>query len=141
MVRLVPPFGSSVKSTPLPVSERVCGELGALSVTVSVPARGPPTVGANATCMVHAVLTATVLPHVLLPGTITKSPAIPTLCTSSGTPPLLVRVTVCAAEDIPTPVAGKVTVEKGARDTPGGATPMPFRVTACVRYWSETANC
>ena len=99
-----------------------------------------PTVGANAICMVHAVLTARLLPQVFVPGTITKSPVITMLCTRSETPPLLVRVTVCAAEDIPTPVAGKVTVEKGERDTPGGATPMPFRVTVCVRYWSETLN-
>src|SRR3979490_2168441 len=120
MVRLVPPFGSSVKATPVRISEMVCGELGAPSVTISVPARGPPTVGANATCIVHAVLTATVLPQVLLPGTIRKSPAITTLWTSSGTSPLLVSVTVCAAADIPPPVAGKGTVEKGEGDTPGG---------------------
>src|SRR5262249_36992653 len=128
------------KSTPLPTRERLWGELGALSVTVSVPARGPPAVGAKATCMVQAALTATVPAQELLPGTITKSPAITMLCTSSGTPPLFVKVTVCAADVIPTPVEGKVTVEKGARDTPGGATPMPLRVTVWVRYWSETAN-
>jgi hypothetical protein len=100
-----------------------------LSVTVSVPERGPPTVGANATCMVHAVFTATLAPQLLLPGTITKSPVITMLCRRSVTPPLLVRVTVWGAAVIPTPVAGKVTVEKGARDTPGGATPVPFNVT------------
>jgi hypothetical protein len=35
-----------------------------------MPARGPPTVGANATCIVHAAFTATVLTQLLLPGTI-----------------------------------------------------------------------
>jgi hypothetical protein len=50
-------------------------------------------------------------------------------CTSNGTPPLLVNVTVCAAEVTPTPVAGKLIVEKGERDTPGGATPVPFNAT------------
>lgn len=129
MVRLVAPFEFSVKSTPVPVSESVWGEFPALSVTVSVPERGPPKVGVNATCIVHAVFTATVLPQVLLPGTTTKSPAIATLCTRSGTPPLLVRVTVCDVAVTPTPVAGKVTVEKGARDTPAGAIPTPFNVT------------
>ena len=134
IVRLVLPFEFSVKSTPLPVRVSVWGELAALSVTASVPERGPPAVGVNATCIVHAVNTGTVLPQVLLPGTIEKSPVIIIPCTTSGTPPLLVKVTSRAGAVMPTPVAGKAIVEKGARDTPGGATPIPLRVTVCVRY-------
>lgn len=140
MVRLVPPLGFNVKSTPLPVRESTWGELAALSVTVSAPERGPPTVGAKAICIVQAVLTATIAPQVLLPGVMTKSPLIPMLWTVRGTPPLFVSVTVCAADVMPTPVAAKVTVEKGDRDTPGGAIPMPVRLTVCVRYWSATVN-
>ena len=105
-----------------------------MSVTVSVPARGPPTVGTNAICMVHAALIARLLPQVLLPATITKSPVIAMFWTRSGTPPLLVRVTVWAEAVTPTPVAGKVTVEKGESETPGGATPVPFSAMVWLRY-------
>jgi hypothetical protein len=107
---------------------------------VSVPDRGPPTVGTNAICRVHAELTATLLPQLLLPCTIAKSPATAMLCTRIGAPPLFVRVTVCAGDVNPTPVAGNVTVEKGDRETPGGAIPVPLNSTVWARYWSETVN-
>jgi hypothetical protein len=76
IVRFVPPFGFRVKSTPVPVSGSACGEFGALSLTVKVPALGPPAVGTNAICRVQAVFTATVAPQVLLPGRMMKSPVI-----------------------------------------------------------------
>src|SRR5277367_4926557 len=105
---------------------------------VRTPERGPPADGMKTTCMVQAVFTARVAPQLLLPGTMEKSPVSAVLCKRSGTPPLFVSVTVCAAEVRPTPVFGKVTVENGASDTPGGATPVPLSVTVWVRYWSDT---
>ena len=41
MVTVVLPSGVRVKSTPVPVSGRVWGEVGELSVRVRVPVRGP----------------------------------------------------------------------------------------------------
>lgn len=75
------------------------------------------------------MLTARLLPQVLLPGTMMKSPETAMLCTRSGTPPLFVSVTVTAEAARPTPVDGKVMLEKGERETPGGARPVPLRFT------------
>lgn len=47
--------------TPVPVSDAVCGLLGALSVMVSVPETVPPTVGENVTEIVQLALVARVL--------------------------------------------------------------------------------
>ena len=54
MVTVVLPSAVRAKSTPVPVSWRVWGELGELSVMVRAPVRGPPTVGVKASCKVQA---------------------------------------------------------------------------------------
>ena len=128
------PFVASVKSTPCPVSDIVCGEAGAVSEIVNEPPRAPPAVGRKASCMVQASPTASVLPQVLLPGTMAKSPLTATVAMERGRPPLFVRVTVCGAELSETPVAGKFIPNNGDNDTPGGATPVPLNVTVCERY-------
>ena len=51
---VVPPSAVRVKSTPVPLRAIACGELGALSETLNTPDRGPPAVGKNITCNVHA---------------------------------------------------------------------------------------
>ena len=96
MLRLVLPSGAIVKSTPVPVSWRVWGEFGELSVMARVPVRGPPVVGVKATWRVQAAPTARVVPQLFVPATMAKSPVMFMLWSWSGRPPLLVRVTVCA---------------------------------------------
>ena len=49
-----------------PVSELVCGEPGALSLTESVAASVPAKVGLNVTTMVHEALVVSVLPQVFV---------------------------------------------------------------------------
>ncbi len=49
----------------------------------------------------------------------------------SGTPPLLVSVTVCAAESCPSTVLGKVS-EVGESASVGAASPVPLSATVCV---------
>jgi hypothetical protein len=134
------PFVASVKSTPGPASDIVCGEVGAVSETVSEPLRVPPAVGRKTTCIVHASPTASTLPHELLPGTIVKSPVIATVPMERGRPPLFVSVTVCGAELKLTPVAGKLIPNSGDNETPGGATPVPLSATLCDRYSSATIS-
>ncbi len=85
-VKLVGPSGARAKSTPVPVSCTVCGELPALSENVTVPVRKPVPVGAKPICTVQAAPGATVVPHVLLPATIEKSPAAATLAIPNVTP-------------------------------------------------------
>jgi hypothetical protein len=53
-------------TTPLPVSETVCGLLLALSVTVRVPVRVPVVVGMNVTLTLQAAPDATDVPHVFV---------------------------------------------------------------------------
>ena len=53
---------------------------------------------------------------------------------------MFVRVTVSDAVVKPTPVAGKLSVEVGDRETPGGAMPMPLKAMVCARYSSETLS-
>ena len=61
-----------------PVSEIVCGLLGALSVSVSVPVRVPVAVGVNFTLIVQLAPAAMVLPQVPVPAK-AKSPVKPAL--------------------------------------------------------------
>jgi hypothetical protein len=53
-------------TTPLPVSETVCGLLLALSVTVRVPVRVPVVVGVNVTLTLQVAPDATDVPHVFV---------------------------------------------------------------------------
>src|SRR4051794_30128285 len=87
-------FGTPI---PLPASETLCGEPGALSVRVSVAARAPPAVGLKATLNVHVSPAATLAqdPDFLKsPG---WSPAIELALIVSVPVPVFVIVTVWAA--------------------------------------------
>ncbi len=140
IVAVVLPFALSAKSTPVPVSRKLCGDPAALSTTVKLPVSAPAVAGENVTAKVHAEPAASALPHVFVPETITKFPLTVKLAIDNATPPLLVSVTVCAAALSPTPVAANPTVPTGDSDTPAGATPTPFSATVCVRNSSVTAS-
>ena len=73
-VCVVLPLDASAKSTPTPDNGIVCGDPGALSVTVNAPFLEPPAAGVNTICAAHDEPTASVAPHVLLPATNPKSP-------------------------------------------------------------------
>ena len=128
-VTLVLPFALNVKSTPVPPNEIVCGELAALSCTLNEPVRPPATVGVKTTCTMHAFPTPRVVPQLFPPVAMPKSPATATPSMVSTALPLLVNVTVCGVEARPTPIAPNVSALAGDKDTPAGATPMPFSVT------------
>lgn len=125
-VTLVAPFAARLKSMPVPLKLTVCVPLGALSVSTSEPVREPAVVGANSTTKSQALPTPSEVPQVL--EAIAKSPLIFVAAKASGRPPLLVRVMVCVGESSPTPVPPKLMVD-GDSETPGGATPVPFRIT------------
>ena len=75
-VAVVGPSGASVKSPPVPLSARLCGELGAFEAMLSIPLRAPATSGWNATRIVQALPTASEAVQVFDPGTMAKSPVI-----------------------------------------------------------------
>ena len=85
-----------------PVSELVCGEPGALSLTESVAASVPAEVGSNVTEMVQDAPAASVLPQVLvlikaaLLVPVRLMPAI-----ASGALPGLVSIAFCVADVVP----------------------------------------
>jgi hypothetical protein len=81
---------------PVPESVVVCGELGALSVTVSAPDRVPVTVGVKVTLMVQETLGANDPPHSPPDGTVeltAKSPVGVMELTVSVPVPVLMSVT------------------------------------------------
>src|ERR1700761_6697192 len=104
--------------------------LGASSVRVSVPETEPAPVGEKTTVRVQLAPAARVVPQLL--EAMRKPVLSARLEMCSARPPLLVRVRVCAGAERPTPVAAKVS-EDGLSETPGGATPVPLRATACER--------
>ena len=140
MLWVVLPLALRAKSTPVPVNCTLCGDDPALSVKVTLPVRDPGAVGVNAISTVHAPPAAKLPPQVLLPATGAKSPVTAMLWISSGIPPLLVSVTVCAAAVSPTPVAANVIADTGDSDTPAGATPIPLNATVWLRYSSVTVS-
>jgi hypothetical protein len=133
-------LGLSVKSMPVPVSERTWGELEELSAMIKVPVRGPPADGVKTTCMVQADPMARFAPQLLVPAAMKKSPVMTGLWSDSGALLLLVSVMVAGAADRLTPVAGKLRVLVGERETPGGAIPLPLRGIVCARYSSEMVS-
>ena len=122
---------------PVPLSAAVCVPLGALSVSVSAPVMLPAEEGLKTSCSVHAALTASVEPQVLV--AITKPALAVMLEIVSGSPPLLVSVSVCGVDVRPTPTLPKA-IEAGLRETPGGATPVPVMATVCEWTTSLTVS-
>ena len=88
---------------------------------MSAPVRVPPAVGVKPTPIAQEAPAATVAPQVL-PAT-RKSPVTVTPETVSATPPLLVRVTLWVAADVPKAVEGKLRPPGGDSETPAGAMP------------------
>jgi len=94
--------GANFTTVPVPVRETVWGLPGALSVIESEAVSVPWAVGLNVTLMVHVAPAATLEPQVLVSE---KSDALLplrlTLVMVSVAAPVLVRVTVCEALDVP----------------------------------------
>jgi hypothetical protein len=91
---------------PVPLSDTVCGLVGASLVSVSVPLRAPIAVGVKVTVIVHVAFTAMLAVQPVL--VCEKSPAIAMLEIVSAALPLFVTVTVWVALDVPTSVLLKV---------------------------------
>jgi hypothetical protein len=106
-------------TVPVPVSETVCGLVGALSVIVTAPVRVPSCVGVKVTLNLHLAPIPNELPQVL--ELIAKSPVATMLLILSTPVPLLVIVTALPAEVFPTSVLANVN-EVGESVTAG---PVP----------------
>lgn len=97
-----------------------------MSVIVRVPVRVPLAVGVKVTLIVQLPLTANEAPQLLVWA---KSPLVAMLVMVSAAVPLLVSVTVCAAEVVPTFWPAKVRL---AGESPAaGAMPVPLKLAVC----------
>jgi hypothetical protein len=94
MVAVFDPLTVIEKSSPPPERAITAGEFSSVALTDSNPAREPDCVGTKTTLTWHCAPIASVCPHVLVPEGIAKSPVTPAFTLVSGTPPLLVSVTV-----------------------------------------------
>lgn len=81
----------------------ICGLLGSLSVSVSVPVRAPPVVGRNVTVIKHSASEPMDLPQ---PFDAVKSPVVTTLEIVIVPDPLFVSVMLCDLLAVPTNCAG-----------------------------------
>jgi len=93
---------ASVKSSPVPLRLTVCVLPAApllLSVMVRVPVSGPPARGVNVTSMAQELLAATLPPQLVV---WLKSSLMKMLLMVSAALPVLLSVTVCALDAVPT---------------------------------------
>lgn len=120
----------------MPVSARVCGLPGALSVTDTLAVRLPPAVGVKVTETVHEPPAGTVVGATGQVLVWAKSPALVSVMAipliDSGAVPVLVNVTLCAALAVPTPWLvndreGGLSVAAGA----AAAVAVPVRAAVC----------
>ena len=89
--------------TPVPASVKEWGDPAALSAIVTEAARLPATVGVKVTEMLQLPPAATVAPHVFVcPKSPLLAPVTAMLVMVSAAVPGLLRVTLCAALDVPT---------------------------------------
>ena len=119
---------------PVPVRLACCGDVEALSVTLSVPVRVPVVVGVKVRFMVQVAAGASEPPQIPPEGTVeetAKSPEAVMLDTVRVPVPELVSVTLIAPEVVLT-VCGPKTTEEALSVAPGtNATPVPERATVC----------
>jgi hypothetical protein len=103
----------------------------ALVLSTTRPLRRPLAVGQKSMAILHVLEAATgpAIEHVVL-GSIAKSPPADNAEMLRELPPVLVSVTDCGPDVIPTTVLLKVRLE-GPSDTPG-AVPVPVRVIVCA---------
>jgi hypothetical protein len=96
-------------AVPVPVNVMLCGLPVALSVTTKLPVRVPVADGVNVTFVVQLAAGARVAPQVVVPFAklVELVPPIAMLVMFSVLPPVLVRVTVCAALVVPIVVLPK----------------------------------
>lgn len=86
------------EATPVPLSDMVCGEPVALSVTLSVPVRAPTADGVNVIEIPQLAPAAMLDPQVFVSA---KSPDAAIEVILRTDPPELVSVTICAALVVP----------------------------------------
>jgi hypothetical protein len=129
--RLVGERLASGTPTPVPLRVTAWGVLAALSAKLSEAESGPAAAGLNVTNTVQDALTASDEPQLLVRANAeTFAPPTVTDEIVSAPVPVLVRVTVCAAEDAPTLVDAKLRLP-GERLAAGTPTPVPVRAKAC----------
>ena len=102
------PDGASEKSSPIPVSNAVCGLLLALSVTINVPVLVPLAVGSKKTPMEQLAPAAIIFPQVLR-GAKSEGVAV-TLVMTSGVAVALFRTTEWGSPEVPTYWPGNTTL-------------------------------
>jgi len=125
-----PEPAASVKSWPVPLSARVWGLPGALSLKERLPDPVPAAVGVKVTATVQDPAAATVLEveHVVPDATVAKGPVTLIAVKVKLAPPVLVSVTVCEGLVVPIGSDGKV---GGADKLTTGPVPVPLKPTVC----------
>ena len=116
----------SVKSCPMPLSVTVWGLLAALSVSVSVPLRGPLAVGVKVTSIVQLDPEASEPPQLLVWA---KSPLMLMVSGTRAPLPVSLRVRVCGELVVETVCPGKL--KEVAERVAAGASPVPVNSTVC----------
>ena len=120
-------------AVPVPVRVTICGEPVALSVTSRLPVTLPVVTGAKVTEMVQLAPAANDAPQLLVslnnPTRGELGAEMPVMV--SGTLPVLLSVTVCAAEVVP--AAAEKLSDEGVRTATGAeaAVPEPLSATVC----------
>jgi hypothetical protein len=116
------------RAMPVPESETLCGLPEALLSTFSAPVLDPANAGLNVTLIEQVPPATSEAPQ---PFDCAKSPVAEMPAIASVPAPVLVSVTTCADDVVPTSRDANVRVE-GESDTPGASpTPVPERLTAC----------
>ena len=130
-LRLVGESDAPACELPVPVRATVCGLPAELSATLKVAERLPVAAGVKTTEMVQFFPAATLEPQVFVwlksPG---LAPVKLMLVTVSAALPLLVSVTTCAVDGLPTAVVVNVMLV-GASETNGAVVPVPVSAAVC----------
>jgi len=111
----------------VPLSANFCGEPAALSLIVIAAVNTPITVGAKCPWMVQLAPSARLVPQLL--AKINEDALVPVtamLVIDRTEVPVLVIVTICEALEVPTCVAGKVTLV--VESVTGGVVPVALNV-------------
>ena len=120
---------SGATAAPVPLSVTTCGELAALSTTLTVPMHVPAAVGVKLTKIVQLAPAASVIPQVLVSEkSLALFPEIWTLAIVMETAVKLVKISACAPALVPTMVLAKVnelTVKPAEPEDTGADPPLP----------------
>jgi hypothetical protein len=123
-------FTAIVNGVAVPDNPTVCGLVDALSVSETVAAYVPGTVGAKLAVIVQVAPSAIVTGQLFdWPKMFAAVPVSVMLLKASGTPPLLVTVTVCVLPAAPATIAGNASEGTLNVIAGAGATSVPVNAT------------